>query len=872
VIVSCLSCNHLVSPLAVGPEPPWLSWRIEADDAERDVAQASARVVVPGVWDSGVIETPDPWIAWDGPPLTSFTEYRWSVSVTTADGQVITSDWATFETGPLSAEEWSAIWITRPRPKYQHDDHRPAIILRRCFDAATDIARARLYVTAGGLYRASLNGHRVGDDELTPGWTDFSRRVHYQAYEVTDLLVVGSNSVEVVLADGWYCGAVGPNAMRATYGDQPCLLAELVMWKSDGSRTSVASDESWQCCFGPVLAADLLLGESHDAREPIARAWSQATVVDGPAGRLLAKPCSPPRVVARIRPVSLSEPSPGSYVFDLGQNMVGRARLRLRAGAGTIVRLRHAEMLDSLGRIYTDNLRRARATDTFIARGGEEVFEPAFTFHGFRYVEVTGLPRTPELEDLEGVAVSSAATQTGEFECSNPMLNRLQSNIRWGQLGNFLEVPTDCPQRDERLGWMGDAQIFAPTACFNADVAAFFGKWLTDVADAADQKGFFTDVAPLPKMAEDIDLPSAAPGWGDAGVIVPWVVYQYYGDRRLLEAMYPLISAWVDSIHKANPGLVWEHRRGFDFGDWLSLGADTPKDVVATAYFAHSASLAAAIAAELGRTNDAAAYQRLSEGIAEAFRVNYVDAAGRVAGHTQTAYALALKFGLLLPEQRSLAAAHLADDVKRRGYRVTTGFLGAAHLLPALSDNGYLDLAYQLLLSENIPSWGYPIRQGATTMWERWDGWTEDRGFQDPGMNSFNHYAFGAVGVWLYSVIGGIRADQVHPGWGRIIFEPRPGGGIEWARCHYKSVRGRVACEWSLEGSGSEAGQGNLPRLVVSIEVPPTATAEVRLPCAEDARVSESGRPIADVARGRGTASLQVGSGSYRFEVAGGIT
>jgi alpha-L-rhamnosidase len=691
-----LRCNHQRSPLTVGPQGPWLSWELSATDGEADVQTHSSRVRVADadagteIWDSGPLDAIASGVAYQGEPLGGLRAYDWSVELTLDGGTELRAQ-ARFETGPLEPEEWSARWISRPRPFYQNDDHRPVPTLRRSFTLSRTPVRARLYASAGGIYRAHLDGTRVGRSELVPGWTDFRRRVHYQAYDVTDSLSPGDHVVGAEIADGWYSGAIGPLAQRNQFGNEPCLLVELVMWWADGSRTSIATDDSWEGAFGPIQSGDLLEGEVHDARRTLA-GWSAATLVDGPPGQLAGQPCQPPEVVAEVPAVAVTEPLAGSYVFDLGQNLVGHTRLRLDCPAGTIVRLRHAEMLDTGGTLYLDNLRHARAVDTYVAAGGgPEVFEPAFTFHGFRYVEVTGLPTPPHSSDLTGVAVSSAVEQTGDFECSAALVNQLQQNIRWGQLGNFLHVPTDCPQRDERMGWMGDAQVFAPTACFNAHVAGFFDKWLADVRDSFGAHGFVTDVAPVPKLPDGFELKSASAGWGDAAVIVPWTAYQWYGDPSIVERAYPVAAAWVDHVHKANPDLVWRNQRGYDFGDWLSIEAQTSKELLGTAYFARSSGLVAAMADRLGRAEEARTYAELSDAVASAFRCEYVGTGGRIEGGTQTAYALALDFGLLEDDQVAEAAAHLATDVRARGTTLSTGFLGVAHLLPALADNGHLD-------------------------------------------------------------------------------------------------------------------------------------------------------------------------------------
>jgi alpha-L-rhamnosidase len=871
-----LRCNHQTSALTVGPDAPWLTWRLRSDS--RGVRQASYRLKVasspelldraPDVFDTGVVASSAQGVGYPGPALSSFSDYHWAVEVTTAGGEQATSSPASFETGPLHPADWVASWICLPRPHDYHDDHRPCPSLRREVVASVAPLRARLYITAAGLYEAYLNGTRIGEDELTPGWTDYHTRLHYQGYDVTAGLGPGKNVIGVVLADGWYSGAVGPGARRGHYGHLPALLAQLMLTWPDGTRTVVVSDERWQAAFGPVLAADLLMGVVHDARLDLgewtkpsfdAAGWSSAFLTYGPTGRLTGQPGPPVRRVGEVPARTVSEPVAGSVVFDLGQNMVGTVRLKLAAAAGTIVRVRHGEGLAADGTLYTENLRGARATDTYLACGDpEETFEPHFTFHGFRYAEVTGLGSRPEPGDLVGVVLSSAADRTGEFSCSDELLNQLQRNIRWGQLGNSIEVPTDCPQRDERLGWLADAQIFAPTACFNADVAAFFGKWLCDVADAQLADGVFTDVAPLIPLDPAVPVPPASPGWGDAGVIVPWVVYQWYGDERVLRRMFGPGQAWVDRIQAANPDLIWRTERGSDYGDWLPIEADTPKDLVATAYFARSASLLARSAAALGLAGQAERYATLAEAIAAAFRAEFVRPDGRLKVETQTGYLLALAFGLLGTDQRAGAAAGLVGDIRARGTRLSTGFLGVGHLLPVLTDIGELELAYQLALSEEFPSWGYSIRRGATTMWERWDGWTDQKGFQTPFLNSFNHYAFGAVGEWLYAVVGGLRCDPAGPGWARVIVEPRPGGGVRWAKCSYDSIRGRVGSSWRLRGE----------RFCLEVELPAGVSGQVRLPWSGGRVVTESGRPAAGKPSGADQWAVSIGSGCYRFEVA----
>ena len=442
--------------------------------------------------------------------------------------------------------------------------------------------------------------------------------------------------------------------------------------------------------------------------------------------------------------------------------MVGWVRLKVEGEAGTEVTLRHAEALNPDGTVYTTNLRSARQADTYILKGeGEEVYEPRFTFHGFRYVEVTGYPGEPPLGAITGRVVHSATPPAGSFECSSPMVNKLQENIVWGQRGNFLSVPTDCPQRDERLGWTGDAQVFVRTAAFNMDVAAFFEKWMVDVQDAQSPEGAFPDVAPLLRGSGLIDLRWGAPAWGDAGVIVPWTIYRTYDDTRIVERHYSAMARWMEYLYEANPDLIRKNRMGNNYGDWLSPKGDlTPKDLLATAYWAYDAKLMAEMAGATGRSDDAREYRDLNENIRAAFEETYVSPDGRIKGDTQTGYLLALHMDLLPEELRSAAAEHLVRTIEREDWHLTTGFAGVGYLCPVLTEAGYTDVAYRLLENETYPSWGYTVKNGATTIWERWDGWTEENGFQSPNMNSFNHYSLGSVGEWLYRYVAGIDLGE----------------------------------------------------------------------------------------------------------------
>lgn len=837
-----LRTEHRHEPLGLGEPRPRLSWRLAGD--RHGAAQSAYRITAAEraadlddparlVWDSGRRESSDGvLVPWDGPVLRSATRYHWRVQLWDETGATAGAGETWFETGLLHRDDWTGVWVGRDPhaqpvfdPPTDHDGPpgEPPLSLRREFSLAREPVRARLYATAHGVYEASLNGVRVGDVELAPGWTEYHHRLQYQTYDVTSLLRAGENTLEAVVADGWWSGFVGFDERRPArhYGDHPGFLAQLVVDFSGGSRQVVATDAAWTERPGAVRFADLLMGEYVDA-SVVDGQWQPVAVLDGDPGSLVAEPDPPIRVTREVPPISVVEREPGRFIVDFGQNLVGRARLTVRdAPTGTRIVLRHAEILDD-GELYVANLRRAAATDTYLT-GGEpvEVFEPRFTLHGFRYLEVTG--HAVAAEDVVARVLHNDTPWTGKFECSDPMVNQLQANISWGQRSNFVAVPTDCPQRDERLGWLGDAQIFGPTASRNADVAAFFARWLADVVDGQDTDGAFGDVAPRIAMPRE-----AAPAWGDAGVIIPWHLYRTYGDRRVLERCFDAMVAWVAHIRRHNPDLRWRHRTGNSYGDWLQIDVTTPRDVLSTAYFAHSTQIVAEAAEVLGRSDLAAGHRTLHAAIREAFIESYVDDDGTIEGGTQTAYLLALAFGLVPDDLVPAAVDHLAADVEKRGNRLTTGFVGVALLCPVLADHGRADLAYALLQQEEFPSWGYSIRHGATTIWERWDGWTEHGGFQAAAMNSFNHYSLGSVGDWLFGRVAGIDQTPSSVAYAEFLLRPLPGGTLTWARAEQETARGRVACGWSLDGD----------RITVTADVPPGTTAVLEVPTTDSASIA----------------------------------
>ncbi len=887
-----LRVEYKENPLGIDAHKPRLSWQLQALQAgARGVAQSAYQIRVARnerdlragnnlVWDSAKVNSDESvHRAYEGPALQSGQRYYWQVRMWDANGKA--SDWsdmAFWEMGLLNAADWQANWI---EPGIQEDVTKtgPAPMLRREFKVSGAIERARAYVTSHGLYEMRLNGQRVSDELFTPGWTSYNKRLQYQSYDVTNLLKSGDNAVGVVLGNGWYRGDLGWEGKRNYYGDKLALLMQLKITYKDGREEIIGSDQNWKAATGPILISEIYHGETYDARLEKAgwaatgfddKQWSGVKIVNHRKDLLVAPAGPPVRRIEELKPVKIFKTPNGETVADLGQNMVGWIRLKVQGTAETTVTIRHAEVLDKAGNFYTANLRRAKATLQYTLKGGGvETFEPHFTFFGFRYIAVEGFPGELTRDSVTGIVIHSEMTTMGEFETSSQIINQLQHNIRWGQKGNFLDVPTDCPQRDERMGWTGDAQVFANTAAFNMDVAGFFTKWLRDVA--ADQK----ENGSIPFVVPDVlSTPQGTAGgsaaWADAGVIIPWNMYLIYGDKRLLEEQYTSMTKWVEYMrNRAGDDYLWNG--DFHFGDWLAYaapdsearsypGATTDRDYIATAFFAHSTDLLRRTAQVLGKQNDAAKYGELLAQIKSAFRKEFVTETGRIGENTQTAYAVALQFDLLPDALRPLAAKRLAQEVRTRKH-LTTGFVGTPYLCHVLSRYGYLEEAYLLLNREQYPSWLFPVKQGATTIWERWDGQKPDGTFQDVGMNSFNHYAYGAIGEWMYRVMAGIELDPAAPGYKHILIQPQPGGGFTSVKASHRTMYGKVSSAWTLKDGKFE----------LSVEVPANTRATVRLPKAQLAGVTEGGQALVNGngitgSRQDGDAVVvEVGSGQYRF-------
>ncbi|MFB7248428.1 family 78 glycoside hydrolase catalytic domain [Streptomyces populi] len=731
----------------------------------------------------------------------------------------------------------------------------PAPLLRKSFTVDKEVAAARLLTTALGLHETRLNGAKVGHDVLAPGWTDYGKRLQYKVFDVTPDIRQGANVLGAWLGNGWYSGSLGFAGSRH-YGTRPWYAAQLLITFTDGSTQWVTTDGTWKTSTGAITVDDLYDGESYDARLHVDgwdaagfddKDWAGATVHDGTTPRLVAQVDNGVTVQHEFSPVSITQPLPGVWIFDLGQNFTGWNRIALSGDAGTTVTVRHGEVLNPDGTLYTTNLRAAQATDRFTlaGTGGVETYEPRFTVHGYRYVELSGAPAgfSPDGSTVTGRAVWTDAAQPGTFSTSDALINQLQHNIVWGERGNMLSIPTDCPQRDERLGWTGDIAAFCATSTFNLHSHGLLAKFADDLTDAQQSDGAFTDVAPA------VIGGSGTAGWGDAGVIIPYTLWQRFGDLSVVDRHFPAMARWVDYLRgTAGSDLIRDRQT---FGDWLNVDDNTAQDVICTAYFSWSARLVSRMAAATGRTAEATSYGRLADQVAAAFTARFVTADGTVRGNTQTGYVLALAFELLPASLVQPAADKLAAKVTATNGHLSVGFLGVENLLPVLADHGHLDTAYRILLQRGFPGWGYMIDHGATTIWERWDGIRTDGSFNDPGMNSFNHYGLGSVGDFLYRQIGGL--GPASPGYASLRVAPRPGGGLTSADTTYDTPFGSASSGWSVSGG----------RLELRVTVPVNTYAAVTVPTSRPQSIVAPAQAVP-----AGPASFHLPAGSYTFTAA----
>lgn len=880
-----LRSECLTEPLALGTSTPRFSWKLTAtDEAARDLRQTAYEIEVasdrtqlekPDLWRSGKVPSPETArIRYEGRPLAAGKSAVWRIRSWDQDDKP--SPWseaASFSIGLLEPGDWQAQWIaSAENPVHETEENvqnfkgkprgklklTPAKHFRKEFEVAPKPVRAILHATSLGVHTIALNGEPVGDWFLAPGWTSYHNRLHYLTYDVTRQLAAGENVLAATLADGWYAGYVAYGLLvkvagldpesdgRCYYGQTPALRLQLEITYDDGSSKTIITDKSWKSALGPVKEADILMGESYDARDEMPgwdragfddAAWKAVVAHPGHKGKLEPHPGVAVRVIEEIQPQSVREHRPGVFIFDLGQNISGIARLRVKGEAGDKVKLRFAEMLHADGRLSTENLRCARAVDTYTLRGdpaGEE-WSPSFTYHGFQFIEVTGYPGTPTLQDITALVIHSDTPIVGQFTCSDPMLNRLHQNIQWTQRANFFEMPTDCPQRDERMGWTGDAQIYVKAASYNADIESFYTKWLRDLNDDQWDFGPYPNFAPSPFIRKGMHFAAA---WGDAGIICPWTIWQVYGDEAILREHWDKMEHFMSWRAKRDPEMKGTAQGDSKFGDWLALYKEkTPIEFIDLAYHAYDSVLMAEMARALGKEERASYYLNRSKALKAAFQQRYLKKGSRIEPSNQSTYAMSLFFGLIPEEQRTAAAAHLAKLIRDNGNRMTTGFLGTRPLLPVLSAHGQHELAGILMQQKEYPSWGYEVENGATTIWERWNSFVKGKGVHNPAMNSFSHYAFGAVSEWMFAQLGGI--ESLVPGYDVLRIAPRPTGTLTHCDVQTESRHGVIRSAWQIDEKN---------QFKIELTIPPNSTAVVSLPIA-----GANGEP------------MQLGSGSYQF-------
>ncbi|WP_187374251.1 family 78 glycoside hydrolase catalytic domain [Murimonas intestini] len=901
LIVSNLKCDHRKNPLGIDSKNPLFSWELQSD--EKNVLQSAYQITVKSgghiLWDTGRCECGrSAFIRYEGENLKSGTVCVWELTVWDNHGNMAAAQ-AEFETAFMNKEDWKAKWIEPVQTPAYHEPPQtsmdmgfcsieakdikmqPAQMVRKEFILEKQVRSARAYATAHGVYYMLVNGQRVSDIQLAPGNTAYGDYLEYQTYDISSLLQPGSNAVGMVIGDGWYVGKVGIAGQSCQYGDMLGGLFQLEITYEDGSKAVVVSDEECTASAGHIQYADIYVGECHDAGKEQkdfsmpgfgADGWKNVTAAEYGYENLRAQYGDPVRVCDVLKPVKIWTSPKGEIMLDVGQVVCGHVRMRVKGAAGTKVVLDHTETIDREGN-YQCNIigKLILQQDVYILKGeGEEVFEPEFTFHGFRYIRVSGYPGEMTEDDFDILVINSDMERTGRFTCSDSRLNQLAHNIYWSQRGNMLSIPTDCPQR-EKAGWTGDAQIFAPTACFNMDVIAFLKRWLANMRIEQREDGQIPNIIPYLKAYHPNGvMPSnthCSAGWGDAAVIIPWRLYENYGDKSVLEENYDMMKKWVEYIrftaenelpeeleNKLKEGKLTDKERerqkylwntNFHFGDWLTpsvsfnfetgdvdmiQSAFKTMDIVPTIFYVYSTGLMIKIAEALGKKEDQAYYRTLNEKVKTAFTEEYVDENGYIQTNLQGIYVLALQMGLIPEQLKRNAASRLDEMIKENGGKLDTGFLSVPFLLDVLCDNGYEKAAYDLLFQEECPSWLYEVKMGATTMWEAWQAVLPD------GTNtsvSYNHYAFGCVGDWMYRKIGGL--DKLEPGYKKILIAPVPDERIDSAETVYQSVYGKIAVSWKRNGQN----------MCVETVIPANTSARIKLPGGE---------------------TVETGSGTYRYE------
>ncbi len=881
VTIQKLTVENLNNPIGLDARQPRFGWQLISN--KRNCKQTAYEIRVSTLkeslikgnrllWMSGKVNSDESvHVLYGGNTLQSGKKYFWQVKVWDNDQKA--SSWsapAFWQMGLLKTSDWKATWIV---PGYKEDTvMRPSPLFRKSFMIKKKIISATAYITAHGLYEALINGKRVGDRYLTPGWTSYNKRLQYQAYDVTNLLNDGNNAVGVTLGNGWYRGTLAWENHFNLYGKDIALLFQLDVNYSDGTFESIVSDGTWKSSTGPIRYNEIYNGETYDAmlekKDWTLPAyddskWNGVKVTGYSLDNLVATWNEPVRKHETFKPVKIITTPKGEHVIDFGQNLVGWVVVKAKGKAGDKITVSHAEVLDKEGNFYTANLRMAKARDNYILKGdAEETFEPHFTWHGFRYIKLEGYPGEIKGENFLAVTLYSDMEPTGSFTSSNELINKLQHNIQWGQKGNFLDVPTDCPQRNERLGWTGDAQAFSRTASFNMNVNNFMAKWLRDL-EADQVNGAVPFVIP-----NVLGTAVSSAGWADVATIVPWNMYLAYGDKKILENQYNSMKDYVESIRKVAKDDLWN--KGFHFGDWLfyrpiddndGRSAVTDKYLIAQCFYANSTQLLINAARVLEKKDDINTYSELLQKIKDAFVKEYVTGSGRLVSGTQTAYVLALNFDMLPESMRNQTAERLVANIKDYGMHLTTGFLGTPYLCHVLTRFGYTDIAYKLLLQESYPSWLYPVKMGATTIWERWDGIKPDSTFQTPDMNSFNHYAYGAIGDWMYRVMAGIDTYTDGPGYKHILIKPHIGGGFTNASASLLTYYGKLSSGWKVDGN----------KIFMDIEIPVNTEATVFIPAKSASEIEESGKSLTSLKEIKVSGKeeeyvrVELGSGVYHF-------
>lgn len=863
ISVQSVDVENQQSPQGIGVTHPRFSWKLSS--ANRSVTQQAYSIhVLAGrktIWKSGKVDSDQSlFIPYAGDDLKSNQSYQVAVQVWDNQGKASKVFWSEFKTSLLHAADWKAKWISSGIASDTVDGRVP--VLAKSFFAKKEVRSARLFITARGLCEASINGKRVGDAYLSPGWTSYNKHLQFQVYDISAEVKKGLNQLDVLMGSGWFRTRIAWENNKNFYGSQTALLSQLEISYADGSSETVISDNSWKASLSTIVASEIYDGEKQDTRRSDA-VWTPVVETTASFDVLRAQLNEPIRKQEHLKVVKVMRTKSGKTILDFGQNIVGWVKFHVKGKAGQVVKLYHVEMLDKNGEPYFANLRSAKAQAEYVLNGGQQTLEPHFTFFGFRYVQVDGLD--VQAEDYQAIALNSDIKSTGSFETSNALLNQLQSNIRWGQKGNFLDVPTDCPQRDERLGWTGDAEVFSRTAAFNFNVNQFFAKWLKDVAADQAPNGAVPFVIPDVLTRTTIgkeNTQAGAAGWSDASIIIPYNVYTTYGDKQVLENQYASMKAYLNYVRGAAKNDLWN--TGFQFADWLSYRVDDSKGMigqksavtdnylVAQCFFAYNTQLMIKTARILGKTDDYKEWERLLDRIKLQFQKEFMTANGRLISETQTAYILALQFDMIPGSLRQASLDRLVANIESYKYHLTTGFLGTPFLNPVLTRFGRNDVAYKLLLQDTYPSWLYPIKaHGATTIWERWDSMKPDSTFQDPGMTSFNHYAYGAIGDWMYRTVGGIDTEEFDgAGYKQLVIKPELGGGLTFAKTSLETPYGKVSSDWRLDSDV----------FTLTVDVPVNTSATVQLPRVGLGEMAQDGAPVTGD-------RIRIGSGKYVFTV-----